>query len=55
MICTKIVVNEGKWLEGIVATEAVTVMSRAEYELYDFLAQVNLDLRAITRVCCGQT
>ena len=39
----KIVVNEGKWLEGIGATEPVTVMSRAEYELYDFLAQFNLD------------
>jgi len=55
MISTQIVVNEGKWLEGTGVTEAVTVMSRAEYELYDFLAQVNVDLRAITRVCCGQT
>jgi len=39
----KFVVYEGKLLEGTGATEPVTVMSRAEYELYDFLAEVNVD------------
>jgi len=29
-----IIVNGGKWLEGIGTTEAVTVMLTAEYELY---------------------
>jgi len=29
-----IVVNGGKWWEGIGVTEAVTMMPRAEYELY---------------------